>query len=176
VCVSIRCFCCCRCNILSLNFFPLFFSCLFPRLQRRRFFYSEKCRPHLRWLASCVQHSHNHGGMCKSCPSSIHFFFLISSLCPGSLEFKQLATLLTVQSNSSASLHLEAVMAFASLTVLKPADRVKSLQLEILSFSYQTVISASRVPMLNQVIVKERNSLAYCMIKCIEDKKLLPSI
>jgi hypothetical protein len=71
---------------------------------------------------------------------------------------------------------MEAVMAFASLTLLKPADRVKSLQLEILSFSYQTVLSASRVPMLNQVIVKERNSLAYYMIKCIEDKKLLPSI
>jgi hypothetical protein len=67
-------------------------------------------------------------------------------------------------------------MAFASLTVLKPADRVKSLQLEILSFSYQTLLSASRVPMLNQVIVKERNSLAYYMTKCIEDKRLLPAI
>jgi hypothetical protein len=67
-------------------------------------------------------------------------------------------------------------MAFASLTVLKPADRVKSLQLEILSVSYQTVLSASRVPMLNQFIVKVRNSLAYYMIKCIEDKKLLPAI
>jgi hypothetical protein len=67
-------------------------------------------------------------------------------------------------------------MAFASLTVLKPADRVKSLQPEMLSFSYQTVLSASRVPMLNQVIVKERNSLAYYMIKCIEDKKLLLTI
>jgi hypothetical protein len=71
---------------------------------------------------------------------------------------------------------MEAVMAFASLTLLKPADRVKRLQLEILSFSYQTVVSASRVPMLNQVLVKERTSLAYCMIKCIEDKKLLLSI